>query len=106
MTPAEREGLRALAEALGPTSGVMVPREWLLELLDGSAVQTSALGTTVPTDEQLLTVQEVANRFGLTEDWLYRHWKDVGGVKLGRKVLRFPPGALRQYITAKANGRR
>jgi predicted DNA-binding transcriptional regulator AlpA len=84
----------------------MVPGKWVLELLDGTPVQTSAPTNGAPADEELLTVQQVATRFGLTEDWLYRHWKAVGGVKLGRKVLRFPPSALRQFITAKTNGRR
>jgi hypothetical protein len=60
---------------------------------------TSANGADTP-DEQLLTVQEVATRFGLTPDWLYRHWKVVGGVKLGRKVLRFPASALTRYLAA------
>jgi len=102
MTPGEREGLRALAEALGPGSGVSVPREWLLELL---TVPVDAPVPLEPPDDKLLTVDEVAAQFGLTRDWLYRHWQAVGGVKLGRKVLRFPTTAVRQYITTKRKPR-
>jgi excisionase family DNA binding protein len=58
-----------------------------------------------PPDEKLLTVDEVAEQFGLTSDWLYRHWQAIGGVKLGRKVLRFPTTAVRQYITTKRTPR-
>jgi excisionase family DNA binding protein len=99
-------GLRALAEALPAGTAVPVPRELLIELLAAPAAPTgaSANGAGKP-DEQLLTVQEVAERFGLSEDWLYRHSKDVGGVKLGRKVLRFPPSAVRQYIATKSKAR-
>jgi predicted DNA-binding transcriptional regulator AlpA len=97
--------LRAIAEALPPGSGVTVPRDWLLELLEttltpAASVQTSTNGAGTPED-QLLTVQEVADRFGLSKDWLYRHWQAVGGVKLGRKVLRFPATALPRYLAAR-----
>jgi predicted DNA-binding transcriptional regulator AlpA len=94
-------GLRALAEALPAGTAVPVPREVLLELLAAPAAPTpaSANGAATPA-EQLLTVQQVADRFGLTPDWLYRHWKTVGGVKLGRKVLRFPASALSRYLAA------
>ncbi len=95
-----RSALRELAEALPEGAAVPVPRAWLLEILAESVpapVQTSANEA----DEQLLTVQEVADRFGLSKDWLYRHWKAVGGVKLGRKVLRFPATALPKYLASR-----
>ena len=82
--------------------------ELLLELLEapGAGVQSttppaSANGGASTPAERLLTVQEVADCFGLTPDWLYRHWKMVGGVKLGRKVLRFPADALPRYLAAR-----
>jgi predicted DNA-binding transcriptional regulator AlpA len=97
------DGLRELARALPPGTAIPVPRELLLELLvDAPApapTATSANGAGTP-DEQLLTVQEVADRFGLTPDWIYRHWQAVGGVKLGRKVLRFPASALPRYLAS------
>jgi hypothetical protein len=82
-------------------------RRTLLELLTPTPTDGALLpiGNKRPAngaspDEQLFTVQEVATRFGLTPDWLYRHWKAVGGVKLGRKVLRFPASALPRYLEA------
>lgn len=95
-------GLRALATSLPPGTAIPVPRELLLDLLEGApapALAPSANGAGTP-DEQLLTVQEVATRFGLTTDWLYRHWRTVGGVKLGRKVLRFPASEIARYLAA------
>lgn len=94
-----REHLRALADALPPGAAVSVPREWLLELL--AAPGPAPAPAPPAADEPLLTVQEVADRFGVTPDWLYRHWKAVGGVKLGRKVLRFPAAALPRYLAAR-----
>jgi predicted DNA-binding transcriptional regulator AlpA len=103
MSPDLAVGLRALAAALPAGTAVPVPREMLLELLEAiphhGAELPSANGTGTP-NEQLLTVQEVATRFGLTTDWLYRHWKAVGGVKLGRKVLRFPASDIARYLAA------
>jgi hypothetical protein len=107
MSPDLAVGLRALAEALPAGTAVPVPREMLLELLAGG-LDTSPPATNGgagTADEQLLTVQEVADRFRLTTDWLYRHWKAVGGVKLGRKVLRFPASALPRYLAARRKAR-
>lgn len=103
----ELDGLRALAEVLLAGTAVPVPRELLLEILSPNGGMasapavpaTSANGASTP-DEALLTVRQVADRFGVTQDWLYRHWRAVGGVKLGRKVLRFPASALPRYLAA------
>ncbi len=84
--------------------GSLVPAAWVVTELEAAleapALHTSANGPR-SADDQLLTVQEVAERFGLTRDWLYRHWKTVGGVKLGRKVLRFPAAALPRYLATR-----
>lgn len=96
-----RAGLRALAEALPAGTAVPVPRELLLEFLSHDGQQPALINGAGAPDESLLTVQEVAERFGVTPDWLYRHWKAVGGVKLGRKVLRFPASALPRYLAAR-----
>ena len=88
--------------------GPLVPVDWLLVELTAAperssppaTPEASANGGAGLTDEKLLAVPEVAERFGLSEDWLYRHWKVVGGVKLGRKVLRFPASALPRYLAA------
>ena len=107
MSPDLRQHFRAVAEALPMGTAVPIPRELLLELLDAPrGLQTTSASPTgtAAADEQLLKVEEVATRFGLSEDWLYRHWKAVGGVKLGRKVLRFPASALPRYLAAKRKG--
>jgi hypothetical protein len=94
-------GLRALAAALPADTPVPVPAGVLLELLSPIGEQPASTNGAGLPDESLLTVQEVAGRFGVTPDWLYRHWKAVGGVKLGRKVLRFPASALPRYLAAR-----
>jgi predicted DNA-binding transcriptional regulator AlpA len=104
MTTDLAAGLRALlvyAETLPPGTVVPVPRETLLELLSPNGVPPASTNGAGAPDESLLTVQEVASRFGVTPDWLYRHWRAVGGVKLGRKVLRFPASALPRYLAAR-----
>lgn len=40
------------------------------------------------TDEQLLTVEEVATRLSVTRNWVYNHADAIGGYRLG-KYLRF-----------------
>lgn len=100
MSDDHRVHLLALATALPAGSAVPVPREWLLALLKPAA--PSPVPTTAePAHTQLLTVQEVAERFSLSRDWLYRHWRQIpGAVKLGRKVLRFPATALPRYLAS------
>jgi excisionase family DNA binding protein len=36
-----------------------------------------------------LTVKEVAEALGVPEKWVYRHWGELGGIKLGRHVRFF-----------------
>jgi excisionase family DNA binding protein len=36
-----------------------------------------------------MTVQEVAKALGVPEKWVYRHWGELGGIKLGRHVRFF-----------------
>ncbi len=105
MTTTLVDRLRQLAAALPPGSSVSLSRDWLLAELEATpaAQAVPALASANgggSSDEQLLTVQQVAERFGLTPDWLYRHWKTVGGVKLGRKVLRFTAPGIASYVAA------
>jgi excisionase family DNA binding protein len=101
--------LRELAEALPPGAAVSVPREWLLELLDDTAagvrppdlLQTSAHEP----EDRLLTVDEAAQRLGVTKDWIYHHVKELPfAVKLGRRVLRFSALKLERYLEARRRG--
>ena len=73
VSPDLAAGLRALAEALPAGTAVPVPREMLLAILEGAPAPAAPTNGTSTPNEPLLTVQEVATRFGLTPDWLYRH---------------------------------
>lgn len=49
--------------------------------------------------ERLLTVQEAAQRLGLTEDWLYRnHGRLPFALKVGEQTLRFSESGLERWI--------
>lgn len=99
MADDHRTHLLALATALPAGSAVPVPREWLLALLEP---MPAPLPPTPAETDQLLTAGQVAERFGLSRDWLYRNWKSIpGAVKLGRKVLRFPATALPRYLESR-----
>ncbi len=56
-------------------------------------------GTTRPTGgDQLLTVEEAAEKLGVSRDWLYRHSKKLAfTVRLGRH-LRFSARGIERYI--------
>lgn len=44
-----------------------------------------------------LTVEDVAERFGVARSTVYAHWREWGGYKLGegeKTAIRFPPTAL------------
>ena len=95
-----RAHVLALATALPTGAAVPVPREWLLTLLEPAPA--SSVSTPEPADEPLLTADDVAARFGLSKDWCYRHWRAIGGVKLSRKVPRFPATAVRRYLASRS----
>jgi len=47
-----------------------------------------------------MTVREVAKALGVTEKWIYRHWRNLGGVKLGRRKLRFFEKRIVEVVNA------
>ncbi len=47
--------------------------------------------------DRYLTAGEVAERLGLSDDWVYRHSDELGAVKLGGAV-RFPERAVVRYL--------
>lgn len=50
---------------------------------------------------QLLTVEDAAARLAMSENWIYEHSADLGGVRLGsgrRRALRFPAPKIAAYI--------
>ncbi|SRR5712692_2830650 len=89
-----RGHLRALAEALPPGSAVPVPREWLLELLDGSA----DVGTP-PTLTADLTCREAGTLLGRSASTV-RTWLESGeleGYKQRAREWRVTPGAIERF---------
>lgn len=88
-------GLRALATALPAGSAMTVPREWILELLDGSPAPSP------PEAEKMLTAVEVGKLLGTTERWVYAHADQLGGKRLSRRCLRFPESAIRRRLDRK-----
>jgi predicted DNA-binding transcriptional regulator AlpA len=99
MTEDLRAHLLALATALPAGSAVPVPREWLLALLEPAVATPALIGE--PADDHLLSADQVAARFGLTKDRLYRNWKRIpGAVKLGKRPLRFTLTGVRRYLAS------
>jgi predicted DNA-binding transcriptional regulator AlpA len=84
-------GLRALATALPAGSAVPVPREWLLELLDGCPAPTAEA-------ERMLNAAEVGKLLGTEERWVYNHANQLSVKRLSRRCLRFPETAVRRYL--------
>ncbi len=53
-------------------------------------------------DDQLLTVEEAARRLGASEDWCYRHAKQLPfTVRLGTRQLRFSLRGLERWVQAR-----
>ncbi len=51
--------------------------------------------------DRYLTVPEVAQRFGVTEKWLYRHKAQMPHSQPSRKVLLFPERAIERWFAAR-----
>lgn len=92
--------LRALAEALPAGTAVPVPREALLELLDGQGVTPLPVPQEPPerTEDRLLTVLEAAEALNVSTDWLYRRSKSLPFARhLSPKQLRFSEQGLQRW---------
>jgi predicted DNA-binding transcriptional regulator AlpA len=63
------------------------------------AVLAEKNGTAEPT--QLLRLSEAAKRLNQSKDWLYRHWREVGGKKLGPKSIRFAIQDLEKWLQSR-----
>lgn len=98
MTAEQRAALRIVAESLPAGTVVPVLREQLLELLGDAATQSSPAAT------ELLTVDQVAAKLGMGEQFVYRKKKALGAVKVGRSV-RFPPAAIDRFIARRSSSR-
>ena len=97
--PDIRESLRSLTEALPAGTAVPVPREWLLELLDG--------GTKLPEPTDIpaadLTVEEVAQRFNrhtsTVRGWIAQG-RFAGAYRLRGREWRIPATGLAAFEEA------
>ncbi len=99
-----RDHLRALAEALPAGAAVSVPRDWLLELLEGSGgLQTSAKSPLAD-----LTVAELAQLFGRKPSSV-RGWLETGlleGYKLNGREWRVTLAAVEAFQARQRDGKR
>jgi excisionase family DNA binding protein len=82
--------LRRAVEALPPGCSLTLPREALLEALDGT-------GTASPPDD-LLTPDEAAALLKTTRRWVYRHADELGAVHLTRRKLRIPRAGVERRL--------
>jgi excisionase family DNA binding protein len=55
--------------------------------------------------EQLLTVEQVAERLQVPRTWVYKHLKEIPYIKLG-KYLRFEPSELESLLRVLRKGPR
>jgi excisionase family DNA binding protein len=85
--------LRRAVEALPPGCSLTLPREALLEVLDGT-------GAASPPDE-LLTVAEAAALLKTDKRWIYRHADDLGAIHLTRRKLRIPRAGVERFVKRK-----
>jgi excisionase family DNA binding protein len=51
-----------------------------------------------------LTVEEVAEALGVSVSWVYKHKDLLGGVRLGKRLWRFPEQELRRLLAQPAKG--
>lgn len=93
----DRTALRDLAQALPKGSGVLVPREWMLELLGQNMASVTV--TPPPVD---LTAAEVAQMLGRKEVTI-RSWCAGGQLpgcyRLNHREWRIPRSTLEGFLT-------
>jgi excisionase family DNA binding protein len=51
-----------------------------------------------------LTVEEVAEALAVSASWVYKHKDLLGGVRLGKRLWRFPEQDLTTLLTQAARG--
>lgn len=94
MTVTAAERLRQVAELLPPGASVTVPREALLEALNG-----------LPTGGDL-TVEQLARRLGRSPSTV-RSWLQTGvlaGYRFRRRQWRVPPAAIAEFEQRERDG--
>src|SRR5436309_3248867 len=88
--------LRRAIEALPPGSSVTLPRDALLQAINGNG---AAPKSEPEQPDQLLTVSEAATRLGVSKRYVYGHAADYPFVRrLGPKTLRFSERGLEKWL--------
>ena len=52
-------------------------------------------------DDRLVSADGAADFLGYSKDWIYRHWKKIGGRKIGAKGLRFSRHELERWAASR-----
>jgi predicted DNA-binding transcriptional regulator AlpA len=52
-------------------------------------------------DDRLVSAEDAADFLGYSKDWIYRHWKKIGGRKIGAKGLRFSRHDLERWAASR-----
>lgn len=66
-----------------------------------TASQATATAAIEAPSERWLSVREVAERFHVTEKWLYKHKKNMPHTQPTRKTLRFPEGPIQRWFASR-----
>ena len=49
----------------------------------------------------MLTAEEAAKFLNYSRDWVYRNWRRIGGVKVGKRGVRFSRRALEVWVASR-----
>jgi predicted DNA-binding transcriptional regulator AlpA len=52
-------------------------------------------------DDALMDVPQVAEYLKQSPDWVYRHWKQLGGRKIGAKSIRFYRSDIDRWLKSR-----
>jgi predicted DNA-binding transcriptional regulator AlpA len=95
-------GLRRAAELLPPGSSLTIPREALLELVEGDP---PPLLEPSGTPDRMLNAAEAAGLLCVAPRWLYRHAGSLPFTRrIGRKALRFSEQGLHRWLERQHGG--
>ena len=84
-----------LADAIGVLTRLDV------QLRQALAARPATNGNPPSRLDRLLTVDEVAAKLGMKPTWVHRHKRELGGIKLSGKALRFPEKAIARFLAAR-----
>lgn len=66
-----------------------------------TATQTASSTPVQVPGERWLSAKEVAERFHVTDKWLYKHKKNMPHSQPTRKTLRFPEGPIQRWFASR-----